>query len=136
MRTDKHSEVLQEVLEEIETALKDSRGLIPHQRRLAFSLSLGASNLLEIYFHNLSIIKEGSQINHLWFKRKKEKVLEQLQNQIISPINSVENIDKAIDLIMKIEEKRDELAYGAPATEKILEEKINLFFEFKKLLKC
>lgn len=136
MRKEKHEEILKEVLDEVETALKDKRGLLAHQRRLAFSLSLGAANLLELYFHKIDIIKEGSKINHLWFKRKKEKVLEQLQKQIVSPINSVVNIDKIVEIAIKIEEKRDDLAYGAPATEKILQEKINLFFELKKMLKC
>lgn len=136
MRKERHGEVLKEVLDEIETALKDKRGLVSHQRRLAFSLSAGAANLIELYFHSLNIIKEGSQINHLWFKKRKEKVLAQLQKQIISPINSVENINKIIDLAIKIEEKRDDLAYGAPAEEKILQDKINLFFQLKEAVKC
>ena len=136
MRKEKHEEILNEVLDEINTALKDERGLLAHQRRLAFSLSLGASTLLELFFHNLNIIKEGSKINHLWFKRKKEKVFEQLQKQIVCPIGTVNNIHLIVDLIIKIEEKRDDLAYGAPASEKILQEKINLFFELKRLSKC
>jgi len=41
-----------------------------------------------------------------------------------------------IEMIAKIEEKRDDLAYGAPATEKILQEKINLFLELRKITKC
>lgn len=41
-----------------------------------------------------------------------------------------------IIIAIKIEEKRDDIAYGAPTTEKILQEKINLFFELKKLVKC
>lgn len=136
MKKEKHEEILKEVLDEIETASKDKRGLLAHQRRLAFSLSLGAANFLELYFHKIDVIKEGSKINHLWFKRKKERVLEQLQKQIVSPIDSIVNINKIIEIILKIEEKRDDLAYGAPATEKILQEKINLFFELKKVLKC
>lgn len=136
MRKEKHEETLKEVLDEIETALKDKRGLLVHQRRLAFSLSLGAVSLLELYLHNLNIIKEGSKIDHRWFKKKSETILEQLQKQITSPINSVEGIDKIADIISKIEEKRDDLTYGAPATEKILQEKINLFFDLKKMLKC
>lgn len=136
MKKEKHEEILKEVLDEIETALKDKRGIISHQRRLAFSLSLGAETLLELYFHKLDIIKEGSKIDHRWFKRKKEKVFEHLQKQIISPIASVDNIKKIIEIISKIEEKRDDLAYGSPTTDSILQEKINLFFELKKITKC
>src|SRR3989338_9095766 len=133
MKEEKHLETLNEVVDEIESALKDNRGLVFHQRRLAFSISLGAVNILEIYFHNLNIIKEGSQINHLWFRKGKDNILEQLRNQVIVNINSIDKINEIIDLIIKIEEKRDALAYGAPATEKILQEKINLFFELRSL---
>ena len=136
MRKETHDEVVKEVLDEVEQALKDRNGLLFHQRRLAFSLSLGAENFLELHFHNLNIMKEGSKIDHRWFKKNKKNILEQLQKQIISPIESVENIKQIIELISEIEHKRDDLAYGAPSTEKILQEKINLFFKLKKLLKC
>ncbi len=58
MKIEKHQEIINEVLEEINSALNDKRGLLPHQRRLAFYLSLGAVNILEQHFHNLNIIKE------------------------------------------------------------------------------
>lgn len=136
MKKERHEEVLKEVLDEIETALKDSKGLLRHQRRLAFSLSLGAVNLLEIYFHNLNVMKEGSMIDHTWFKRKKERVFEKLESQITSPIKTIKDIDEIIRVISEIEKKRDDLAYGAPATEEILQDKINLFFKLKRILKC
>ena len=136
MRIEKHQEVLKEVLDEIETALKDKRGLLAHQRRLAFSLSLGMSNIIELYLHKLNLIKEGSKINHLWFRSKKEKVFENLQKQVTVPANSIPNINKIIEIANKIEEKRDDIAYGAPTTEEILQQKINLFFELKEVAKC
>lgn len=135
MKKEKHEEILKEVLDEIEAALKDARGLSAHQRRLAFCLSLGSVNILELYLHKSDIMKEGSQINHLWFKRSEEKILEYLQNQVTAPINSVGNIGNIVKIICKIEDKRDDLAYGAPASEKILQDKINLFFELKKMAK-
>ncbi len=42
MRKERHNEVLKEVLDEIDSALNDKSGLLSHQRRLAFSISLGA----------------------------------------------------------------------------------------------
>jgi len=136
MRIEKHEEVLKEVLDEINAALKDKNGLKIHQRRLAFSISLGAVNLVEIHFHKLDVMKEGSRIDHRWFKKWKDKILEHLGNQITSPINSIKHIDKIIEIAIKIEEKRDDIAYGAPVEEKILQEKINLFFELKDIVKC
>lgn len=135
MRRERHEEVLKEVLDEIDSALNDKNGLLNHQRRLAFSLSLGAVNLLELHFHNLNVMKEGSMIDHTWFKRNKKNVLEKLGKQITSPISTIENIDNIVDIIREVEEKRDDLAYGAPATENILQNKINLFFKLKKILK-
>ena len=35
--------IIKEVIDEIESALKDTKGIIAHQRRLAFSLSLGVN---------------------------------------------------------------------------------------------
>lgn len=136
MKRERHEETIKEVLDEIETALKDPRGLLAHQRRLAFSLSLGAVNLLELYFHKQGVIKEGSKINHTWFKKSKQNVIELLQKQITSPVTSIPDIEHAVELIIQIEEKRDDLAYGAPATEEIVQEKINLFFELKKVVQC
>jgi len=136
MLKEKHEETLKEVEEEIESALKDERGLLSHQRRLAFSLSLGMSGIIELYFHKLDVMKEGSKVNHLWFKKKREKVIERLQKQVTSPINSMQDIEKIIDIAIKIEEKRDDLAYGAPSSEKILQEKINLFLELRRITKC
>ena len=136
MREEKHFEILQEILEEIESAIQDKRGLVSHQRRLAFSLSLGAVTILEIYLHKLSVIKESSKINHIWFKRKRSSIIEYLQKQVTSPLNSIENIEEIITEIVNIEERRDDLAYGSPSSEEILQEKINSFFKLKELSKC
>ena len=60
--------------------------------------------------------------------------MEQLQKQITSPTESLESIDEIVGIIRKLEEKRNDLAYGAPATEEILQDKINLFFALKKIV--
>ena len=136
MKLEKHEQIIQEVLDEIDSALHDKRGLVSHQRRIAFSLSLGAVNLIEIYFRKLNIAKEGSTIDHRWFKKKQETIKENLQRQITAPVDSIKNIQKIIDLTCSLEEKRDILAYGSPATEKLLQEKINLFFALKDVTQC
>ncbi len=136
MKKEKLEEGLREVLDEIEAALHDTRGLLAHQRRLAFSLSLGSTILSELYFQKLTIMKLGAKINHTWFKKKKENVIEALQPQITTPLDSVAHIDTIITLMIMIEEKRDDLAYGAPSTEKVLQDKINLFFELKRVIQC
>lgn len=136
MKKERHEETLKEVEEEIEAALKDERGIISHQRRLAFSISLGMANIIELYFHKMDIMKPGSKINHLWFKRKKEKIKERIDKQITLPIDSAQHINEILDIAIKIEDKRDDLAYGAQAKEEILQEKINLFLELRRITKC
>ncbi len=52
---EKYKEIFDEVMDEIESSLKDPRGIIAHQRRIAFSLSFGVVNLLEFYLDKLNI---------------------------------------------------------------------------------
>lgn len=133
MRLEKHIEALSEVMDEIKSALEDPNGLEKHQRRLALMLSLGICELIEIYFHKLNIMKEGSRIKHDWFKQKRVK--EKLSNQVISDLSNVKNIDKIIDIAKGIEEKRDDMAYGAPIGEEdLLKHKINDFLKLKKMI--
>ena len=81
----------------------------------------------------MNAIKEGAKLNHRWFKRKKDRIYGYLQKQIISPMNSIEKIEEIISLAIKIEERRDDLAYGVVSSEKVLQEEINLFFKMKEL---
>ncbi len=128
----KNKGVINEVLDEIETALKDPRGIVVHQRRLAFVLSLGAISLIENYLNKLNILKSGAKINHLWLKKKKENAKKLISNQITCPITNVNYIDEFLEIIYEIEKERNELAYGKQASESILKEKINLFLELKR----
>lgn len=133
MRLEKHLESLKEVLDEISLALNDSRGLASHQRRLALMLSVGICDLIEVYFHKLNIIKEGSKIKHDWFRQKRVK--EKLEQQIICPISQIKKIDDLLMLVVSIEEARDDLAYGSPVKEEnLLAGKINQFLELKKIV--
>ena len=133
MKIEKHIEVLKEVEDEISTSLEDPEGLIKHQRRLAFMISLGISELVELYFHKLGIIKEGSRIKHEWFKKKSIKEI--LSNQIVKPIDSVKSIEKILLISKNIEDKRNDLAYSSPVEEEsILKEEIRCYFEIKKII--
>lgn len=129
---EKNDEIINEIIDEIESALKDTKGVAFHQRRLAFSLSLGSSTLIENYLKKKGILKPGAKINHLWFKKKKENVKKLISNQTISSIDEISKLDRFIDIAFEIEKERNELAYGKSVSEKVLREKINLFFELKK----
>lgn len=121
-------------MDEIESSLKDSRGIITHQRRLAFSLSFGMVTLIEFYLDKLNVLKPGAKINHLWLKKKKENTKKLISSQITSQIDSIKNIDKILDAAFEIETERNELVYGKKVSEDILNKKINLFLDLKKEL--
>ena len=129
---EKNEEILKEVLDEIESALKDPRGIASHQRRIAFSLSLGVICLIESYLNKINVLKPGAKINHLWFKKKKKNVRGLISEQITCPIETLKEIDRFLDISYDIEKERNELAYGKRVSESLLKEKINLFLELKK----
>jgi len=131
---EKYQEILNEVLDEIDTALKDSKGIVSHQRRLAFCLSLGTVNLLEAYLDETGVLKSGAKINHLWLKKKSENVKQLIQAQITSPAGNLEKINRILEVAYKIEIERNKLAYGKNVSEAELKEKINLFLDLKKEL--
>jgi hypothetical protein len=131
---EKYKEIFDEVMDEIESSLKDSRGITAHQRRLAFSLSFGMINLLEFYLNKLNVLKPGAKINHLWLKKKRDNAKKLISSQITSQIDSIENIDKILDAAFKIESERNELVYGKKVSEDALNERINLFLDLKKEL--
>ncbi|MFH0836854.1 MAG: hypothetical protein V1870_01875 [Candidatus Aenigmatarchaeota archaeon] len=133
MQIEKHLVKLREVLDEIEAALKDKKGVISHQARLGSMISLGVVTLIELYFHKLSVIKEGSNIKHQWLKITDAKEI--LSKQITSPIDSIDMIDEILRIADKIEQKRNDITYGSPLNEEsILLEQIKLFFEAKKII--
>lgn len=133
MRLEKHIEGLKEVLSEIESALEDTRGLASHQRRLAAMLSLGICELVEIYFHKLGIMKEGARIKHGLFR--KNNMEELLSNQITAPLDSTKSIGRILEIVVDIEESRDDMLYGSPLNEEeLLKEKIDEFLDMKKLI--
>ena len=119
-------------MDEIDSALKDPRGIEAHQRRLAFSVSLGAATLLEKYLDKLNVLKSGAKINHLWLKKKKENAEEVISRQVVSPIDSIRSFGRLLDLAYAIEKRKDEFAYGKPVSEKILREFIDVFLILKK----
>lgn len=129
---DKNKGIIEEVMDEIESSLRDSKGIVSHQRRLAFSLSLGSVILIEDYLKKKQVFKSGAKINHLWFKKKKENAKRFISNQITSQIESLPELDSFLDKIYEIEKDRNEMAYGKLISEEKLKEKINLFLNLKK----
>ena len=129
---EQNRKIIEEVLDEINSALNDSKGVVAHQRRLAFSLSLGTATLIEEYLNKKGILKPGIKINHLWLKKNVQNIKKTLENKIIISSNNMPELDSLLEKAHLIERERNKLAYGKQITEKELNEKINLFLEFKK----
>lgn len=130
----KYKEIIDEIMDEIEASLKDPKGVTNHQRRLAFSLSLGMVTLLEAYLDKLGVLKPGAKINHLWLKKKRENAKKLISSQMISNADNIKNFDRILDAGFEIENERNEIAYGIKVSENVLNEKINLFLSLKKEL--
>jgi len=127
-----NKDILEEVESEINSALNDSKGIISHQRRLAFVLSLGTVCLLEEYLERLKVFKIGAKINHEWLKKKKENSKKFIERQVTCPLEEVKDLDALLDLAYNIEEERNLQAYGKKVSEELLMKKVNLFLELKK----
>jgi len=135
MLAEKHKQKLREVMDEIQTALEDMRGLAIHQSRLADMISLGATNLIELYLHNLQLMKAGGRLEHQWFRSKQEKVLARIEQQIVSSAENIPKIKEILALASGLEQNRNDLVYGSPVgDEAILKNKIRTFLELKKLI--
>ncbi len=134
MKGNKETDVknIDEVAEEIESALTDLRGVLSHQKRLAFCLSEGIKKIIEDYFIAQRVLKTGFKIDHRIFKKNKENVKKILSNKITCSIEDLKKIDKLIEVAYEIESKRNDLVYGSPSSEDVLNKLINLYLNIKK----
>ena len=123
---------IDEAKDEIESALRDPRGLIAHKKRLAFCLSDGTVKIIEEYLKRKNVLKQGNKLNHQWLKKKKENVKGILAEKITGSIDSLKELDKILEIAYRIESKRNELAYGEKASEKMLSDLINQYLELEK----
>ena len=129
---DKNNNKIDEVSDEIDSALKDPRGLRFHQKRLAFCLSDGVCQLLEYYLRKKDALKPGSKINHQWLKKKKENVLDILSDRLVTRVEKLPKIDKILDIAYKIENQRNDLVYGSITNDNVLQELIDDYLNIKK----
>ena len=129
---EKLKEKTDEISDEIESSLKDPKGILSHQKRLAFCLSLGITQILEDYLNKNNVFKKCYKINHQWLKKSKDNLKLILADKVTSSLDKLPKIDKIIDVAYEIESKRNELAYGAKVSEELLKDLINKYLEIKK----
>ena len=117
MKIEDHWKNLKESLEVIDESIE--KGLIERQRNIAFNASAACADLLEILLHKNSLIDPGFIIKHEWFKSKNK-----IQDKLAFDFPKKAEI---LELITKIEEKRNMLCYGKPQKIETIQEVINNF---------
>ena len=125
MKIESHFERLKESLDLIKESIE--KGIIWRQRTIGFNTSVASADMLEILLHNKSLIDPGFMIKHEWLKSK-NKIEEKL------PFDFSRK-KEIIDLMFKIEEKRNLLCYGKPQKEIVVQDVINNFNKLKNIFK-
>ncbi|MBS3151573.1 hypothetical protein J4443_04295 [Candidatus Woesearchaeota archaeon] len=103
------------------------KGIVERQRTIGFNTSAASADMLEILLHKESLIDPGFVLKHEWLKSK-NKIEEKLPFKFPKK-------KEIIDLMFKIEEKRNLLCYGKPQKEENVQEVINDFNKLKEIFK-
>ena|SRR3989338_1388691 len=122
MNIETHLRNLKESLEVIRESIE--RGLVERQRTLGFSTSAAAADMLEAFLHSKNLIDPGFVIKHEWLKSK-NKIKEKLPFEF-------PHKDELLELIARIEEKRNLLCYGKPQKEETLQKLLSDFNALKE----
>ncbi len=122
MKIEMHSESLKELFEEVSDSIE--KGIEKRQKIIGFCASSACVDMLEILLHKNNLIDPGFIIKHQWLKSKnklKEKMPFDFPNK-----------KEILDLISKIEEKRDLLCYGKPQSKEVIQETIDNLNKLKE----
>jgi|SRR3989338_831049 len=125
MKIEDHYERLNESLSVIQECIE--KGIVERQRTIGFSASASAADMLEILLHKNSLIDPGFMLKHEWFKSK----------NILSEKLSFDfpNKSKILDIMFRIEEKRNALCYGKPQKEETIKEVIENLNALRNIFK-
>jgi hypothetical protein len=125
MRIEDHKKRLMESNKLIEESIE--KGLIERQRTIGFNTSAASADMLEIFLHKKGLIDPGLVIKHEWLKSKNT-----IENKFPFEFPNKKEI---MNLILKIEEKRNVLCYGKPQKEETIRQVIDNFNKLKEIFK-
>lgn len=123
MKIEDHLRNINESLEEIEFAIQ--KGIENKQRTIGFNSSVAGVEMLEVYLHKEELINPGTIIKHEWFSSVRRA------NENFS--FDFPDKNKIIELLTKIEEKRNILCYGKKQNITEIKYVLELFYEIKSL---
>lgn len=125
MKIEDHWKNLKESLEVLGDSIE--KGLIERQRTIGFNASAAATDMLEILLHQKSLIDPGFVVKHDWFNSRRK-----LEEKFHFDFPSKKEI---LELMFKIEEKRNILCYGKPQKVELIEKTILDFNQLKDKFK-
>lgn len=123
MKVEDHLRNIKESLDVIEESIQ--KGIQERQRNIGFNASVAAAEMLEVYLHKKDLINPGMSIKHEWFnsiRNAKERLNFDFDKK-----------EKIIELLNKIEVKRNILCYGKSQPIDDIEEILEYFNEIKSL---
>src|SRR3989344_7238926 len=123
MKIETHHIKLKETLEVIKECIE--KGLSERQQTFGFATSAAAADMLELLLHKEGLIDPGFIIKHEWLKSKN-----QIKEKFPFDFPQKKEI---LDLLIKIEEKRNILCYGSPQKTETLQEVADTFIKLKKM---
>ena len=123
MKEETHIAALKESFELIRECVKV--GIEKRQRTLGFHCSAGAIDLLELLLHQMHKLDVGTTLHHDMFAsaQRAKKNLPDFQSK-----------DKIVELINKIEVKRNIFVYGKPQTRESIEEFLETYNKLKEIM--
>ncbi len=123
MRIEEHMNALKEHEENLKLAIE--RGLMKNQRNIGYNASQASVEIFSIHMHKLNLIATGENLDHRIFKSK------DVDSRI--PID-FPNKQKILDLMRKLEEKRNILCYGKGRPESEIKDVIMAYNELKGII--
>jgi len=124
MRIEEHVTALSEHEENLKLAIE--RGLLKNQRNIGYNASQASVELFSIYMHKLNLIAAGENLDHRVFKSK------EVDNRIPQDFP---NKNMILELMRKLEEKRNVLCYGKARPENEIKEVVMAYNELKDMIR-
>ena len=117
MKNEEHLRNIRESLAIIEESIE--KGLLERQRNIGFNVSAASADMLELLLHKKNLVNIGFSVKHEWLnssKKVKEKFSFEFEKKV-----------EILDLMSKIESKRNILCYGKQQKIEVIQEVINNF---------
>lgn len=123
MKIEDHLRNIKESLDVIKESIQ--KGIQDRQRNLGFNTSVAGVEMFEVFLHKENLLHPSSILKHSWFNSKK------IANEKLN--FDFPNKTKIIDLLCKIEEKRNILCYGKKRPVSEIKKALECFNELKNL---